>query len=141
MKILLPVDGSPFTQHMLAYVAAHCDVWAAAQPTYTVLHVVPAVPPRAAAMLDPAVLHDYYEEETDKVFHPVRRFFEQHPLAVTFVHRVGHAAQEIARCAQEGPFDLLIMGSHGHGALGNWVMGSVATQVMARCTTPVLLVR
>jgi nucleotide-binding universal stress UspA family protein len=33
------------------------------------------------------------------------------------------------------------MGSHGHGALGNLVMGSVATQVLANCQVPLLLVR
>lgn len=33
------------------------------------------------------------------------------------------------------------MGSHGHGALGSLVMGSVATQVLSQCDTPVLLVR
>jgi nucleotide-binding universal stress UspA family protein len=36
---------------------------------------------------------------------------------------------------------LLVMGSHGHGTLGNLVMGSVATQVLAHCKVPVLLVR
>jgi nucleotide-binding universal stress UspA family protein len=33
------------------------------------------------------------------------------------------------------------MGSHGHGALTNLVMGSVATRVLAHCSVPVLLVR
>jgi len=33
------------------------------------------------------------------------------------------------------------MGSHGHGSLGNLVMGSVATKVMAHTQVPVLLVR
>jgi len=37
--------------------------------------------------------------------------------------------------------DLVMMGSHGHSALGNLVMGSVATQVLAHCKVPVLLVR
>jgi nucleotide-binding universal stress UspA family protein len=43
--------------------------------------------------------------------------------------------------ADKGKFDLLMMGSHGHGTLTNLVMGSVATKVLARCSTPVLLVR
>jgi nucleotide-binding universal stress UspA family protein len=36
---------------------------------------------------------------------------------------------------------MLVMGSHGHGALATLVMGSVATQVVAECKVPVLLVR
>jgi nucleotide-binding universal stress UspA family protein len=47
----------------------------------------------------------------------------------------------IAALANKGKFDLLMMGSHGHSTLGNLVMGSVATKVMAHCTAPVLLVR
>jgi nucleotide-binding universal stress UspA family protein len=54
---------------------------------------------------------------------------------------VGHAGETIAKAAESGKFDMLIMGSHGHGALGNLVMGSVATQVLAKCDVPVLLVR
>ena len=33
------------------------------------------------------------------------------------------------------------MGSHGHGNLASLVMGSVAMKVMARCKTPLLIVR
>jgi nucleotide-binding universal stress UspA family protein len=57
------------------------------------------------------------------------------------VWKVGHAGENIAKMAESGKFDLLVMGSHGHGALGNLVMGSVATQVLAHCSVPVLLVR
>jgi nucleotide-binding universal stress UspA family protein len=33
------------------------------------------------------------------------------------------------------------MGSHGQSALGNVVLGSVASGVLARCDVPVLLIR
>jgi nucleotide-binding universal stress UspA family protein len=36
---------------------------------------------------------------------------------------------------------LIVMGSHGHSSLGNVVLGSVANRVLARCKTPVLLIR
>ena len=45
MKILVPVDGSPFTKRMLAYLAAH-DEWLGPQHAYTLLHVAPPVPPQ-----------------------------------------------------------------------------------------------
>jgi nucleotide-binding universal stress UspA family protein len=54
---------------------------------------------------------------------------------------VGHPSDEIASYAEAGNFDLVVMGSHGVGALKNLVLGSVATKVLARCTVPVLLVR
>ena len=36
---------------------------------------------------------------------------------------------------------MIVMGSHGHGALINLVVGSVATEVLAACKLPVLIVR
>lgn len=140
MKILVAVDGSAYTKRMLAYLAAH-DEWLGEQHDYTVLHVVPAVPPRAAAALDKAILSAYYDAEAEKVFKSIRAFFGKQKLNATFVAKVGHAADHLAATASKGKFDLLVMGSHGHSTLGNLVMGSVATKVMAHCDTPVLLVR
>ena len=140
MKILVPVDGSPFTKRMLAYLAAH-DEWLGGAHQYTLLHVAPAVPPRAAAVLDKTVLQGHYSEESDKVFKPLRTFFAKQKIPADFVAKVGPAADAIASMADKGKFDLVMMGSHGHGVLGSMVMGSVVTRVLARCQTPVLIVR
>lgn len=140
MKILVAADGSAYTKRMLAYLAAH-DEWMGSAHRYTVLTVVPAVPPRAAAVLDRDLLDAYYNEEADKVFKPIRAFFEKQGLQAAFVHEVGHAAEIIAKHANEDGFDLLVMGSHGHGTLGNLVLGSVATKVLAHSKVPVLMVR
>ena len=140
MKILVAADGSPFTKRMLAYLAAH-DEWLGGAHEYTVIHTVTAVPPRAASVLDKQVLKDYYESEGEKVFKPIRAFFAKQGIKANWLCKVGPAADTIAATADKGQFDLLMMGSHGHGTLTNLVMGSVATKVLAHCSTPVLLVR
>lgn len=140
MKILVAVDGSAYTKRMLAYLAAH-DEWLGDHHQYTVLHGVPAVPPRAAAVLDKALLRSYYNDEAEKVFKPIRAFFDKQRLKAEYVAKVGTVADSIATLAEKGGYDLLVMGSHGHGNLANLVMGSVATKVMAHCRTPMLLVR
>lgn len=141
MKILVAVDGSSYTKRMLGYLAAH-DEWLGSAHRYTVLHSVPAVPPRAAAVIDKATLKAYYQDEGEKVLKPIRSFFAKNSdLAVDFVVRSGPPADNISGVAEKGDFDLVMMGSHGHGSLGNLVMGSVATKVLAHCKTPVLLVR
>ncbi|MBA4175250.1 MAG: universal stress protein UspA [Leptothrix sp. (in: Bacteria)] len=140
MKILAAVDGSPFTRRMLAYLAAH-DEWMGPQHEYTMLHVVAAVPPRAAAVLDKATLKSYYDDGAEKVFKPLRTFCAKQGLKVNFVAKVGPAAETIAEMAKKGGYHLLVLGSHGHGTLGNLVMGSVATKVLASCSTPALLIR
>ena len=140
MKMLVPVDGSPFTKRMLAYLAAH-DEWLGGAHQYTLLHVAPAVPPRAAAVLDKDVLQAHYADESDKVFKPLRTFFSKQKITAEFVAKVGPAAETIAAVASKGKFDLLMMGSHGHGLLVNLVLGSVTTRVLARCQTPLLIIR
>lgn len=140
MKILIAVDGSPFTKRMLAYLTAH-DEFPGRGHEYTVLHTVAPVPPRAAAVLEKSVLDGYYEDEAEKVFKPIRTFLDKQGLKPKFVYKIGHAAELISALADKGKYDLLVMGSHGHGTLTNLVMGSVATKVMAHCKTPVLIVR
>ena len=140
MKILVAVDGSAFTKRMLAYLAAH-DEWLGGTHEYTVLHAVLAVPPRAAAALDKATLASYYADEGEKVLKPIRTFFAKQGIVAEFVSKAGSPADLIAGSASKGGFDLVMLGSHGQSALGNLVMGSVATKVMANCSVPVLLVR
>ena len=138
--ILVAVDGSSFTKRMLAYLAAHDD-WLGKHHEYAVLHVAPALPPRAASVLDKRVLKDYYAEEADKVFKPIRSFFDKQGIQSEYIAKVGAAGDVIADVAEKGKYDLLMMGSHGHGTLGKLVLGSVSTKVMAHCATPVLIIR
>lgn len=140
MKILVAVDGSRFTKRMLAYLAAH-DEWLGAHHDYTLLTVAPTLPGRATTVLDEGVVRQYYEEEGEKVFKPIRSFLERQGIAARYVSRVGSPAELIVRQAASGRFDLLMMGSHGHGNLTGLVLGSVTTKVIAHCRTPLLLVR
>ncbi|MES2960611.1 MAG: universal stress protein [Pseudomonadota bacterium] len=140
MKILVAADGSRYSKRMLAYLAAH-DEWLGGRHSYTVLTVVPQVPARAASALPKAVLKAHHEEEAERVLRPIRSFFDKQGLQAEFVAKAGEPAEAIAAMAAKGKYNLLVMGSHGHGALGNLVLGSVATRVMAQCTTPLLLVR
>ncbi len=140
MKILVPVDGSEYTKRMLGYLTAH-DEWLGNTQQYTLLHVAPAVPARAAAALDKSVLQGHYADESERVFKPIRTFFNKQKINAQFIAKVGQAAETIATTATKGKFDLIMMGSHGHGPLANVVLGSVSTKVMANCSTPVLIVR
>ena len=140
MKILLAVDGSSYTKKMLAYLTTHDELFSA-NNAYTVLTVQPALPPRVRAAVGKEVVTSYYADETDKIMAPVAKFLARHGISAKNDWKAGPVGETIAKYADEGKFDLLIMGSHGHGALGNLVMGSVATQVLAHSKIPVLLVR
>lgn len=139
MKILLAVDGSAYTKKMLAYLSTHELFGHGAD--YTVLTVQPILPARARAAVGKEIVANYYTGEAEKVLAPVTKFLLRHGIDAKSHWKIGHAGQTIAQFATSGQFDLVVMGSHGHGTLVNLVMGSVATEVLAHCQVPVLLVR
>lgn len=140
MKILLAVDGSEYTKKMLAYLTTHEELFGP-HNSYTLLTVTPQLPPRARSAVGKEIVTTYQREEAEKVLSPVSKFLARHGIEPKTLSKVGHAGEIISKAADSGKFDLLVMGSHGHGTLGNLVMGSVATQVLANCKVPLLLVR
>jgi nucleotide-binding universal stress UspA family protein len=57
------------------------------------------------------------------------------------VCRVGKPVAEILDCARTDSADLIVIGSHGHGALAQMILGSVADRVVRQAPCPVLMVR
>ena len=140
MKILLPVDGSDYTKRMLGYIASH-DELLGKDHDYVVFTSVPGIPPHAAGYLGRELVDTYYRDEAEKVLEPVRAFVAQQGWNARFVHGHGPAADTIAELVSTEKPDLVVMGTHGHSALGNVILGSVATGVLSRCKVPVLLIR
>lgn len=80
-------------------------------------------------------------ECSKRVLRPVRSFLKRHGIQPTFLHKICPPAREIARLANSGRFDLVVMGSHGRGALGAAALGSVVQEVLALTKMPVLVIR
>ena len=140
MKILLAVDGSAHTKKMLAYLVTHEELLAPSN-SFTLMTVQPQLPPRARSMVGKEAVESYQREEAEKVLGPASQFLMRHGINPKSVAKVGHAGETLCKAANAGGFDLVVMGSHGHGVFGNLVMGSVATQVLAHSKVPVLMVR
>jgi nucleotide-binding universal stress UspA family protein len=140
MKILLAVDGSKYTKKMLAYLATHPELFSA-DHEYSVFTAQVPLPSRAGAVVGADALKNFHVEEAERILAPVCKFLARHGIDAKSSWKVGAAGTSIGKFADAGKYDLLVLGSHGHGALVNLVMGSVATQVLAHCKTPVLLVR
>lgn len=140
MKILLPVDGSDYTQRMLNYIAEHDELLGSGHE-YLAFTAVPPVPPNAARHVDRGTLDEYYRDQAEEVLAPVRAFAEKKGWTLRTAYAHGHAAEAIANFAKTEKPALIVMGSHGHAALRSVMLGSVASGVLARCQTPVLLIR
>jgi nucleotide-binding universal stress UspA family protein len=140
MKILLAVDGSEYTKKMLDYLTTNGSLFGPAH-AYTLFTAPTPLPARARAAVGKEIVDKYYEEEATKVLNPAVKLLTKSGLDAKADWKVGNAGEAVAKFAKSGKFDLLVMGSHGHGALGNLILGSVATKVLANSEVPVLIVR
>lgn len=140
MKIVLAVDGSPFSKHMLAWLTTHSE-WLAPTHDYTVVYASPRLPNGLLLLLDEAQIRQRHEADTEAVFAPVRTFLERHGLKARYVHEVGEPAAVIGGVAERQGADLVIAGSRGHGTVGNLALGSTTTRLLATSKVPVLVIR
>lgn len=53
----------------------------------------------------------------------------------------GPIAEAVVKTAEEGGFDLVVMGTHGRGRIAGAVMGRIAERVVRECRVPVLTAR
>lgn len=143
MKLLLAVDGSVYTTKAVEHVISHLDMFRN-NPELHVLHVTPGMrtyEKRATAILGPDVEENYYRTEAQQALAPAESILNENDIPFESSYRIGDIAQQIDAYAKEYNIDMIIMGTHGHGALKNLVMGSVSTKVLATTTVPVLLIR
>jgi len=141
MKILVAVDGSPYTQKALDFLAANRKTFLDGQQLI-VLHVSAGLPPHVTRHVTKEVVEDYYAEENAKVLDPVKAVLTTHGIADFVIeHREGHASDEIVAAAEQAGADLIVMGTRGHGTFGRALVGSVATRVISESHVSVLLVK
>src|SRR5512143_1771979 len=141
MKILIAVDGSANSLTAIEGLLKRLE-WFRAPVEAVLVYVHPPLPYKhAAAWAGKEAIHSYYEEESDAALAAARALLDDHRVAYTVEKRVGDAADEIVKFAASGGYDLVVMGTHGHTALANLVMGSVATKVLAISKVPVLFMK
>ena len=142
MKILFAADGSPQSLAALETLLKSFEYFRE-PPSLTLLCVHPPLPYRgaAAAAAGQDAVQRYYDEENAAALAGARELLTARNIAFEAETRIGTPAEEIVKRAEEGGFTMIAMGTHGHTALANLVMGSVSTGVVARSKVPVLLLK
>lgn len=140
MKILIPVDGSRFSDAAVAFIAARPPI-NGGHPKIDLLNVQLPLPPRAGRAVDADFVHAWNEAESRKALKPAIAALQQAALEPAWFYRVGHPGLVIAEWAEKHGTDLIVMGSHGRTALKNLIFGSVTQTVLASTYVPVLVLR
>jgi nucleotide-binding universal stress UspA family protein len=85
-----------------------------------------------------AAIHERMKLTSQKILEEIPRC----PLSEDrTIVTVGDPVDEIVRIARDDGFDLIIMGTHGHGQFEEMVLGSTASGVILKSTVPVLVAR
>lgn len=140
MKILLAVDGSPVSAHATKF--AIKLLRQLSEPVELVLfHADPPLLQAAAIKLGVEAVQRYHAENSRFAIKAAHAALTRAKLEFTEQLVVAEPAEAIVRQANKGRFDLIVMGSHGRGALKGLLLGSVTGKVIAAGETPVTVVR
>lgn len=138
--ILVPVDFSDVTARVTEAARALASAF---QGEIILVHVQEPEPDFVGFEPGPPMVHVNVIHE----MHASRRQLEelksvvsQTGLNVTALHLQGATVGTILREAETRQADLIVMGSHGHGALYNFLSGSVTSGVLKSARCPVLVV-
>jgi nucleotide-binding universal stress UspA family protein len=149
MKILLPIDGSSYSDAAVEVVAAR--PW----PAESEVKLIAIVELRLVAV--PAIwvvpdshylklLHELQEQARVALERAEARLLASNaervaPLRISSEILNGNAKVLILSEAQSWDADLIVLGSHGRGALGRFLLGSVSQAVALQAACSVEIVR
>lgn len=153
-KILYATDLSENAKYAFGYAASFSNRFDAA---ITVFHVIEELNPQITFQMMDLLGDEKWREiqgarklEAGEL---IRRRLEdfckkegEQDIACSFLVKeikiaMGHPVEEIIEEAHHGGYDLVVMGTHGHGILAGAMMGSTAMRVLRRSRIPVTVVR
>jgi nucleotide-binding universal stress UspA family protein len=133
MKVLIASDCSPASERVLEEAAAR--PW----PEGTTFSVVNVVDVQRFARL-PALIEDAKREAERLVKAGTAKLSRSGHNALSDVV-MGFPRRAISECAKEWHADLIMAGSHGHSAIGRFLLGSVAQGILRTAPCSMEIVR
>jgi len=137
-KILVPLDGSEFSECSLEHVKAiakGCSV-----PDVIVLMVLEIIPYRAEAG---GILVESFEKDAktraEEYVAKVVAKLKKDGISAKGVVLKGLPDDRILKYVDKNKVDLIIMSTHGRTGIARWAFGSVADSVVRNAKVPVLI--
>lgn len=138
--ILVPVDFSDVTPKVVAAAAALAQPFSA---QIVLLHVSEPEPDFVGFEPGPqavraSVARDFRAEHQN--LDTLKQSLAAGGSSVTALHIQGPMVEKILAEAEQHGAGMIVMGSHGHGAIYNLLVGSVTSGVLKGATCPVLVI-
>jgi nucleotide-binding universal stress UspA family protein len=137
-RILLPTDFSEHAGHAKEYAVALAREFHA---ELLIIHVVQLYSYVVDFGMENARQYEAISGTLQKLLDGLLGELAAEPIQVTGRLVQGDPTAEIVRIASDEACDLIVMGTHGRGALEHVLLGSVAERVVRKAPCPVLTVR
>lgn len=138
-KILLPLDGSKFSEESLPYAIELAEKFEAEILLVWALHPIVIMSDYGAASYQAIATME--ESEAKNYLAQQKKALKEKGLTVESRIIEGPVADAIIDLSGQEAVDLIVMSTHGRSGLSRWVYGSVATKVLQHAPCPVFLVR
>ena len=153
-KILYVTDLSENSRYAFSYAASIANRYGAG---VTILHVMETISHNASAQIAMYIGNEEWagikKKNKQEVMDTIKTRLEDFCaeanselpecpfITDATLVKEGNASDVILDDAHSGDFDLVVMGTHGHSAFVDAMMGGTARRVLRRCKKPVLAVR
>ena len=139
-KLLVAVDGSPNATRAVEYAIRLAKKTGDALHLVTV-HPEPVIYGEIQVYVPKEKMEELQKKHSEDFLRPAVELARAAGIAHTSEVLVGDTAVVIARRAKALACDSIVMGTRGMGAIGNLMLGSVATKVVHLSELPVTLVK
>lgn len=140
MRVLIAIDASEASRKVLDYVQQHLPMFRDAR--VTCVYIDPPPPLRAVGAFgaDPG-MPAVTPGDPLAMIEPALAAMRATGLPFDLTVREGEPGPEIAQIANDGGFDLIVMGAGKSGLLRRHLLGSVSKTVLRQSKVPMLIVR
>ncbi len=135
-KILVPLDGSANANRGLDRAIEIAKESGAEITGFYVFHL-----PLVAGLKYTKKMHDEAQEKAVKAIGPAMRRVQKAGAAFKYKTGGGHTGSEIVKHAEQGKYDMIVIGARGMGATKETFLGSTSNYVMHKTKIPVLVVK
>lgn len=141
VEILIAFDGSDAALRALRYAISQAKEHSRMRLHIVFVHEAQIFIGSATADGTDTSLGNAFREHINALLRPATEVAEAAGVAFTSSALIGETAKCITRRAEELKCSSIVMGTRGMTALGNLILGSVATQVIHLASVPVTLVK
>jgi nucleotide-binding universal stress UspA family protein len=153
--ILVPLDGSKLAESALPHAEALAKQRGLQSIEILLVTVFqPAFLPEAAYLIQgdypptlPLIYQDFTQQETVRIQESSHKYLESMAnrlesagVKVGTEVLVGNAAEELIKYANQNPFQVIVMASHGRSGFNHLVFGSVAEKILLQTNVPLFMV-